>query len=447
MKVKSLTVHNIGIIAHEEIVLNQPLNIFYGEIESGKTTLAITSIKLLFGGKFPESIIRKGESEGYVELVFDNARIKRSFYIDRSSITQARAIEYYLDNNKVSKPVDAIKKLLNPFLLDQDYLVNMSVIERKQYFIDLFDVDTSDLDEELSREIQNAKEIRSSIKNYGEIEIVPVEKPDIETLKKEKDEINNYNQTINSNYLLAQSNENKSVADYNNNVDEHNNIIDTCIKESSNLKNEIKNLEEKIDILKAKYDSNQKYLEDPENKKKEKKEPIQIERPVLKDSTEIDEKISNAKADEIRYQQYQAAILKQQEKEYHVNLLRESEANSARIKKEKTNKLSEISKNISIPGLVFDHNGTAIYNDTPMDMLSTSQIMSLSSECANLYPNELGIALQDKGESLGSSIFKYVDKAKENDLTILATVVSEKPAENIPDDVGVFIIKKGVIEK
>jgi len=36
-------------------------------------------------------------------------------------------------------------------------------------------------------------------------------------------------------------------------------------------------------------------------------------------------------------------------------------------------------------------------------------------------------------------------RAQKEELTILATIVSEKPAENIPEEVGVFIVEQGKI--
>ena len=67
MKVKQLKVCNIGRIENETVVFEKPLNLFFGEIRSGKTTLAINSLKLLFGGSYSNDILRHGTSAGYVE--------------------------------------------------------------------------------------------------------------------------------------------------------------------------------------------------------------------------------------------------------------------------------------------------------------------------------------------------------------------------------------------
>jgi hypothetical protein len=78
-------------------------------------------------------------------------------------------------------------------------------------------------------------------------------------------------------------------------------------------------------------------------------------------------------------------------------------------------------------------------------MLSGSQIMRLSEELSNLYPKDLGIGLIDRAESLGKSVFLLIDRAKEEDKTILATVVGERPAE-VPEEVGVWIVEKGEVK-
>lgn len=77
-------------------------------------------------------------------------------------------------------------------------------------------------------------------------------------------------------------------------------------------------------------------------------------------------------------------------------------------------------------------------------MLSGSQIMKLSSELSALYPEGLGIDLIDRGESLGKSIFLFVDRAEKEEKTILATIVGERPAD-VPENIGVFVVEKGAV--
>ena len=77
-------------------------------------------------------------------------------------------------------------------------------------------------------------------------------------------------------------------------------------------------------------------------------------------------------------------------------------------------------------------------------MLSTSQIMRLSSLLSAKYPPGFGVDLIDRAESLGRSVFEFVERAKAENKTILAAVVGERPAE-APAEVGVYIVEKGKV--
>ena len=52
--------------------------------------------------------------------------------------------------------------------------------------------------------------------------------------------------------------------------------------------------------------------------------------------------------------------------------------------------------------------------------------------------------LIDRAESLGTEIWKSVQRAEEHQLSILATIVGEAPAI-VPENVGVFIVEDGAI--
>jgi hypothetical protein len=50
--------------------------------------------------------------------------------------------------------------------------------------------------------------------------------------------------------------------------------------------------------------------------------------------------------------------------------------------------------------------------------------------------------LLDRAESLGKSIFEYIDRAKAEKKTIMATIVGERPAKVSPE-IGVFVVEDG----
>lgn len=63
----ALHIKNVGIIDEITINLNEGFNIFTGETGAGKT-LIIDSLQILAGGRFSKEMIRKGETNSFVEL-------------------------------------------------------------------------------------------------------------------------------------------------------------------------------------------------------------------------------------------------------------------------------------------------------------------------------------------------------------------------------------------
>ena len=165
----------------------------------------------------------------------------------------------------------------------------------------------------------------------------------------------------------------------------------------------------------------------------------------LNSVAEIDEQISNAKADEIRHEQYQADVVRQKEKAGKSLELKNNKAIQRTVKGDRIKLLSGKAENTGIPEFSFDADGGARFQDTSMDMLSTSQLMTLSSMLSGMYPKGLGIELIDRAESLGDSIYGYIGKAEAESRTILATIVGNEPAE-VPENIGVFVVEGGKIK-
>ena len=111
MKVKKLTIKNIGIIEDIEIPANQPLILFYGEICQGKTTI-LNAVRWACGGQFPADIIRHGATEAYVALETDSGSIRREWYVGKDGETKAREVTFIRDGKVVKRPVDEIKRFL-----------------------------------------------------------------------------------------------------------------------------------------------------------------------------------------------------------------------------------------------------------------------------------------------------------------------------------------------
>ena len=65
--ISTLHIKNIGIIDDLTIDLNMGLNVLTGETGAGKT-LIIDSIEIISGGRFSKEMIRKGETNSFIEL-------------------------------------------------------------------------------------------------------------------------------------------------------------------------------------------------------------------------------------------------------------------------------------------------------------------------------------------------------------------------------------------
>jgi len=427
MKPTKLIIKNIGKIADTTIDINKPLILFYGEIKQGKTTI-LNCVRWVCGGEFPDDIISHGASEGSIELQFEAGMIQRSFYRAKTGETKARAVVFVKNGKPVNSPVAEIKRLLNPFLLDQDFLRNKTELERKQYFTELFAVDTTALDSELFSSQRDAQAIRAKIAGYGEIDLTEVKPVDITKIQQELVAIRKTSSDAQFNW----ERDNEKIKTGNVAWDKYREYV----KENDA---EILSLKEKIAALEKENDGYQKYL--AENPKHE-----ELPRPPIVDTVELEKKIQEAGATNVRAELYKANLVRHAAKVADGITLSEMEKRQREIKQEKQAKLKSISETSGIKGLSFDDSGNFIYDGTTAGMISDSQIMRLSSELSALYPDGFGLQLLDRGESLGKSIFSYKELAESRKTSILCSIVGEKPA-SVPENIGVWVVKDGVVCK
>lgn len=458
MKAIRLTVKNIGMVADAIIELNKPLILFYGEIQQGKTTL-LNAVKWVFGGPFPSDIIRNGESEALVRLDLDCGSISREWYRGRDGSTKARSLAFERDGVQVINPVAEIKKFLNPFLLDQDYLRNMTELERKKYFAATFAVDTRGLDAQIALGEAEAALAREKLKGYGDIDVTPVDPPaDLQELLKVRESIlaehqNNLN--VVSNKLAAWRKDDavlrQDVARANNARQVANNEISLAEHEASALVLEIASLEamvrEKNSLLAVKKDwlashARQDLLPIPP-------EPdmsvLEGALTLTANTAAVDAALRLVEANKVRFEQYQANLRRQAEREKVEATIVSASATVRELRTTKIAKLKSVSESTGIVGLEFDEAGNFKFEGSEAGMLSTSQLMRLSSMLSAMYPPGFGVDLIDRAESLGKSVFEFVERAKQENKTILAAVVGERPAE-VPAEVGVFVVEQGVVK-
>lgn len=455
MKLTKLSIKNLGLIEDVSIALNKPLILFYGEIQQGKTTI-LNAVRWAFGGAFPSDIIRHGAEEAQVVLEFAGGSITREWYRGKNG-TRAREIVFIRDGKPVSDRVNALKQFLNPFLLDQNHLVNMSERERSQFFTDLFYVRTDDLNHQIALHEKSAETLRAEIKAYGEIVLPVVSKPDVALIREKIDAAKRLHaagvelarnrvkerEAVYLKERLTIDNQRRDVESYNAQV----NKVRTNKVE---LERQIDQLRKKLLELEVSLTEHVKHEETyplkplpdypPEPSYHEDRQVIESQ----PDTSAHQAELEKALADEVRYEQAMRDHARLLEKTAKENSLVSTRASLDVLRGQRTSKLKDFSANSGIPGLVFDGDGSFSFQGTAAGMLSTSQLMTLSSLLSAKYPSGFGLDLIDRAESLGKSVFALVERAKAEDKTILATIVGEKPA-TASEDVGVFIVEQGKV--
>lgn len=426
MKTVSLYIKNIGLIVEETIPLDKPLILFFGEIRQGKTTI-LNAVRYVFGGTFPTDLLRHGEAEGEICLTFDDRYIRRTFYRGDDGTVKGRPIEYVINDIRQPKPVEALKQLINPFLLDQDHLIRMTELERKKYFVTLFNADTSEIDNKLKGDEAKASLIRAELKGFGNIDLTEHVKPNVEDIQKRLAEV----KRINAADLNTYNEMCKDVQAFNRDVTENEGVAQSWLTN-------IAELEARLVEARKSHKAVADWL--AVNPKRYEPAP-----PLPTSTAELDAELSDAKAQQVRHEGYLANLARSNRKDVLETELAVLESEIRETRRLKVEALKRINEENGIPGLVFGDGGTFTFEDTQAGMLSTSQMMKLSTQLSALYPEGLGIDLIDRAESLGKSIFAYVDRAKTEQKTILATIVGERPAV-VPENIGVFVVEDGKLK-
>lgn len=461
MKPTKLLIQNIGIVADETILIDKPLIIFYGEIRQGKTTI-LNAVRWVCGGEFPTDILRHGSKDGFIELQFSGGHIRREFYLAKDGKTvKARAVEFVRDGRPVGKPVQEIEKLLNPFTLDQDYLIRMKEADRNRYFLDLFGVNTTDIDTALYTLEKEASDLRSQLKGYGSIDLTEHKQVDAAQLrlarKKIVDDATTARQELEGqldSINKAYDSKCETYRSERSEIDGFNLRRQTRSSQLESVDRDMIELQKRLEALKSEAAEIQNWL--AENPKKDDiPAPFPPDTSALKqqilalhspDTSAVDSRLSDAAAANVRADQYEKNLARENERKVKAEALDSKEKAVKAKREEKVTRLKTINDSCKIPDLTFTDAGEFSFEDTTAAMLSTSQLMKLSSALSDLYPPGLGIELLDRGESLGKSIFELIDRAKNDEKTILATVVGERPA-TAPEQVGVFVVAQGKVSQ
>ncbi len=438
MKATKLEITNVGAIGSATIDINKPLMIFFGEVCAGKSTI-LNAVRWCFGGKFPADIISHGAKEASITLTVDNGSICREWYRNKEGEATERPIKFIQNGKSQKNPVAEIKRLLNP-----NHLIDMNEVDRAKFLLEVLNVNTAEADKRILELEDEARDLRVEIKTFGDVVPVKVDAPaDLAALQAERAKIVKTAEGERQAAMVANSESRQAVTTRNWDHAQVNSLRERRTADLKRISDEILSLQERINTLAQKKEDEETWLsQNPELPI----EPVPADKPLPPpaDTTEIDTKIANVGRQAAAYAEFLRESKRATDKESKEKTLADTTAAVRALREKKLASLKTAAENCPVKGLSFDDEGGVIYEKTTASMLSTSQMMVLSSKLSALYPDGLGLELIDRGESLGKSIYGLIDHATANTRTILATVVGDKPAK-VPEDIGVFIVEAGKV--
>ncbi len=148
--ISTLHIKNIGIIEDLSIDLNDGLNVLTGETGAGKT-LIIDSLQIISGGRFSKEMIRKGESNSFVELCMYQPEANEA---EDGNIIVSREINANGKNmckiNGRMVTVAELKKFMSNFIEIHGQNDNQNLLDNKKHL--------SYLDGFIGEEIKSSKQ-------------------------------------------------------------------------------------------------------------------------------------------------------------------------------------------------------------------------------------------------------------------------------------------------
>jgi len=463
MRVTRLIIKNIGLIEDLDLEINRPLLLFYGEVRQGKSTI-LNAIRWVLGASWPADIIRHGAEEASITLELEGGSVGRSWYRSKSGKnkgqTVARDTQFVKAGRPVERPAAELARMLNPFLLDHEYLKRMTEAERRQYFVDTFPVDTKDLDTEAFNLEKEATQLRAEVKGYGVLDLTPVPESNALDIRQKltaaKEEhaaelrkLQNEQQELQSVYddevkEVDLANEQSAAQNVRHNTAKTD--IARIQRQITDLENELAEARRQLLLAEGTLEANKlvAYKPKPEVPKRliEVRELIMAFPATSAKILALEAELMQSVGNEVKRQQFEANKLKAEERDKKEERVRAIEGRLRGIKSERIHRLAKCIE--VVPGLSFNEMGEFTFEGTSAGMLSTSQIMRLSERLSEQYPEGFGLSLIDRAESLGKSVFEFVDRAKAEGRTILATIVGDAPAK-APDEIGVFVVEQGKV--
>lgn len=167
-----LHIKNIGIIEDLSIELNKGLNVLTGETGAGKT-LIIDSLQIISGGRFSKDMIRKGETNSFVELCMYEPDNENSI---EGNIIVSREIQNNGKNmckiNGRMVTVNELKEFMTKFIEIHGQNDNQNLLDNKlhlQYLDGFIGKEISKTKQEYRELYSRYNEIKKELKeNFGD---------------------------------------------------------------------------------------------------------------------------------------------------------------------------------------------------------------------------------------------------------------------------------------
>lgn len=351
--ITNLHIKNIGIIDEIEIDLGKGLNVLTGETGAGKS-LIIGSLNIISGGRFSKDMIRKGETNSFVEICLYEPENEQSI---EGTIIVSREINVNGKNmckiNGRMVTVNELREFMRKIIEIHGQNDNQNLLDSKEhlkYLDNYIGADVSKLKEEYKKKYVRYMEIKKELKeNYGDekerqrkLDLLKYQYEEIEEASLndgEEEELNNKQKIIINAEKIAKTLQEVDLAIGENAID----IISNSIRNLEKIENFDNKYQETANNLKSAYYELQEVSRDITNYKDE----VDFDEEEQKEIEErldlifsLKRKYGNSIKEIIQYKE-------EVEKEiYRIENLEEYTNNLKKEQKEVKSKLDEIASKI-----------------------------------------------------------------------------------------------------
>ena len=277
--ITNLHIKNIGIIDDIEIDLGQGLNVLTGETGAGKS-LIIGSLNIISGGRFSKDMIRKGETNSFVEVALYEPENENSI---EGTIIISREINVNGKNmckiNGRMVTVNELKEFMKKMIEIHGQNDNQNLLDNKEHikYLDSFNrTEIEKLKEENKKLYEKYLEIKRELKeNYGDekerqrkLDLLKYQFQEIEEanlINGEEEELSNKQKIIENSEKIAKTLQDVDLAIGENAID----IISNSIRNLEKIESFNSKYQETANNLKSAYYELQEISRDITNYKEE----------------------------------------------------------------------------------------------------------------------------------------------------------------------------------